>query len=530
NTGDARSAQISFNYGEITVIVTVNQAAYEAPAEDPVLEVSATEFQVAAEGDELNVRVTHNYDYTVTSDSEWVLVDPDGDDCFITVAENTDTEARVATLEFASEGLTKTVTIAQDASEETGDPLDVGSNLSKNETANTYVVTKAGDYTFSAAVMGNGPEGYLDAWVDAQELLGPGQSYYLWPTDDPNLVTFTKTDLKKAKAAIIWEDGDCIDGDPKFNSADKTIGFKANGNEGGALIALYNQYEEILWSWLIWCTDRPAEFTVTNSDGDQVKMMDRCIGATSVKPEDGNATYGYHFFFGRKDPIRLEADLAHKIYMQNTSKEYSETVLNPTMCFFFVGRDIEYFNGSVGTLTPDLWGDPYMPCSFALRQNFEQTEIVDVKKTIYDPCPPGYQVPPARVFDNITLSDIHLVPELGVNIDLTDGTSFFPFSGYGDEGNSAHVNSGWYGYPGFKPVGQDSDRLDDLCVLLWSATEGDYANARGNWLAAQAFAVIYREERLLLIQEPDTNLGINSMYHSVRPKLYNVRCIRRPVE
>ncbi len=494
------------------------------PIEDPVLEFSANEFQVAAEGEELNVKVTHNYDYTVSGAPEWVVVDVDGDDCFITVAENNAAEARIATLEFASNGLTKTVTIAQEASEESGDPLDVGSNLSKNETANTYVVTKAGDYTFSAAVMGNGPEGYLAAWVDAQDLLGADQSFCLYP-ESSDWVTFTKSALKRAVAIILWEDGDCIDGDPKFNSTDKTIAFKANGNEGGALIALYNQYEEILWSWLIWCTDRPAEFTYTNSDGDQVQLMDRNLGATSASPEDGRATFGYGFNFGRKDPIRMQHNMAKTMKIPNSSKEYYETVQNPTKFFSLVGRDCEYFNGSIGTLTPDLWGDPYMPCSFALRQNFDQTEIVDVQKTIYDPCPPGYQVPPARVFDNIKLSDVHLVSNLGVNVDVTGGSTYFPFAGYGDGGDSHGQDNGWYGYPGFTNNGY---REGIYCVKVWTATEGDSPGLEGNWLAGQAFSVSYNvpENNLSLIQHPDGNLGTNYNEHCFRVTLNSVRCMK----
>ena len=252
--------------------------------------------------------------------------------------------------------------------------------------------------------------------------------------------------------------------------------------------------------------------------------MDRNLGAISVNPEDGRDTYGYVFNFGRKDPIRPQHNMAKTMRIQNTTKEYYETVLNPTVFFDYVGRDIEYFNGSVGTLTPDLWGDPYMPCSFALRQNYDQTEIADVQKTIYDPCPPGYQVPPGRVFDNIKDSDVHLVSEIGVNVDVTGGTTYFPFAGYCDGGDSHGQDNGWYGYPGFTNNGY---REGEYCVKVWTATEGDYI-ASGNWLGGQSFSVSYFSEdnSVLLYKQPDNNLGVNNNEHAIRVRVLSVRCMR----
>ncbi len=507
----SRSAQIKFDYDGISVTVTVNQEAYIAPAEDPVLELSANEFQVAAEGEELDVKVTHNYDFEVNCSCDWVTYMVDGDDCFITVTENTGAEPRVTTLEIASNGLMKSLNITQEAAAvDSTDPFDCGSDLSKNETANCYVVTKAGDYSFKADVMGNGY--YPEGWVMTYD---QGVNLNLWP-DDGNTV-IPKASLKRAKAAVLWEDGDCLDGDPVYNSTDKRIEFKTNGNSGAAHIALKDQYDEILWSWLIWCTERPEDITFTTEDEVSVTMLDRNIGAVSANPEDDVLTYGYYYQWGRKDPLKLFNQINKSYYMQpNSETTVYYAVMNPEVVMKNTGKTMEWYNGKLATVVADLWGDPYNAGKLLVLPCDQETTVDDIYKTLYDPCPPGYMVAPAFVFNGLKDSDVEFVGT-GAKLSFGGAEMFVPFAGYGDEGNVGGYDVGYYGYTDFYKL--NANRGSDRTAIFWLGSTGRYRD--GNFLAG---TMIY-----LATNSPghDEFREISIMNH-IRARAQPVRCMREP--
>ena len=75
---------------------------------------------------------------------------------------------------------------------------------------------------------------------------------------------------------------------------DGYISFTASEKKGNALIAAYNNSNEIVWSWYIWMTDQPQEHQYVNRSGQVVgTMMGRNLGATSATPSDGVATYSW---------------------------------------------------------------------------------------------------------------------------------------------------------------------------------------------------------------------------------------------
>lgn len=123
---------------------------------------------------------------------------------------------------------------------------------SKMDYANTYIVPPtAGEYAFEAVL------------ADGTELKGG------------------------VTAEIVWAEEAGMFNDFHYNPTDNVISFKTNGKEGNALIALTkNTFDgkTVVWTWLLWCTDKPDVTTIigTNSSSGVVtyKVMDRVLGAT----------------------------------------------------------------------------------------------------------------------------------------------------------------------------------------------------------------------------------------------------------
>ena len=500
---ESRSAQIKFDYGEISVTVTVNQEAYVAPEPDPELTLSDTELTVDAEGGDVFVDVTANFDVTVTNSYDWISYNVLDGTYVFTAAANDSEEERQAVISFACKELVKSVTIIQAGAELGDDPLNVGSDLSKNETANTYVVLKAGSYSFRADVMGNGEEGFLEEWTDA---IAENSSidYKLYPAEAEDTKIVTRNNKS---AEVLWCDGDCVS-DVALSEDKKTITFKANGNEGAALIALKDKSGIIVWSWMIWCTDRPEEFEYLTSEGNTVSVMDRNLGAVSADPADGTKTYGYYFQGGRKDPLKGNA-----LYENNAETSIEYSVMNPTVPFFGISAakgDNEWFNGKFAAFTPDLWGDHYYPVSHS-RNCIEMTDIYELKKTIYDPCPPGYIIPTEEVWLGYSdLAKSYEMTDNGTYLTVENGKTFFPYTGIM---NAAAV------------VGSN-ENPDDLGAGLvryskvWSSTSCNYA---GSWIGTKVKNIYYFNGGLLL----DLTTGL-ATETQLRFRAIPVRCMRIP--
>ena len=118
---------------------------------------------------------------------------------------------------------------------------------SKMDYANTYIVPNtAGEYSFKAK-LANGDE--LKGGVTAE---------------------------------IVWAEEAGLFNNFHYDPETNTISFKSNGKEGNALVALSknnNSDDTIVWTWLLWCTDKPQVITVNNESKD-FKVLDRVIGAT----------------------------------------------------------------------------------------------------------------------------------------------------------------------------------------------------------------------------------------------------------
>ena len=227
-------------------------------------------------------------------------------------------------------------------------------SLSSTGTANSYIVSISGTYSFSA-VKGNSTTSVGS--VSSVEVL--------WETFGTDVAP-SVGDLIQA---AIYENGKIY-----FKTADTY-------REGNVVIAAKDASGTILWSWHIWFTDQPKEHVYYNNAG---TMMDRNLGATSATPGDVGAL-GLMYQWGRKDPFLGSASTTKDVKVASTTTwpevvqsnastgtiEY--TIAHPTTYIKYVSgyNGDWYYTGDTST---------------------DNTRWQSVK-TIYDPCPVGWRVP-----------------------------------------------------------------------------------------------------------------------------------------
>ncbi len=236
-------------------------------------------------------------------------------------------------------------------------------DLSANGTANSYIVSESGTYSFKA-VQGNSstPVGEVAA-VDV-----------LWESDG---------------TATAPEVGDLIH-TPAYNSGTNTITFKtaATYKEGNALIAAKDASDKVLWSWHIWLTDTPEDQKYndqTPDDSDNSYMMDRNLGAISADPTGGvTPTIGLLYQWGRKDPF-LAWDGENGTAMAKSTGTWKMDVVrstaganNATISAYATEYPTHFIKGGSS-------GGDWLSSTDNSRWG--------ATKTINDPCPPGYKVP-----------------------------------------------------------------------------------------------------------------------------------------
>ena len=315
-------------------------------------------------------------------------------------------------------------------------------DLGANGTSNTYIVTKTDTkYRFNAKVQGNGKAtaGITPATID------PKHVFIVWETGtvknavikdvelgDDGYVTFTTGETLNGNALIAVTDGEPTD--------DYSLG-------------------TILWSWHIWAIDYTADKDkkVVNHDGKEFMMMDCNLGhwdpGTTITAT--SQFWGMKYQWGRKDPFIYfpygvnAATVTHEEdYIWERGYNYANTaedtlkdaISNPTV----------YFQG--GYSTSNDW---YGTSTGAANRNNNLWGNADCNpdtaaKTIYDPCPAGYMVPPVEAFSGFFANGLDasvLSSSLdNMNVDgicnagwnfITSGSdwSFFPLAGYMTNGS-----------------------------------------------------------------------------------------------
>lgn len=241
-------------------------------------------------------------------------------------------------------------------------------DLSKNckETANSYVISKPGNYEFPLVYgcgIKNGKEN-PNSYAIGNILDYKGE-----------IINTPEIQYKiKGIKIISWDNSKEILNNLRIEK--DYVKFSINKvPEGGAnyVIAIFDDQEKIIWSWHLWLCNYIKDIKI----GDYTLLN---IPLAS-KLEDGKINIGY-YQWGRKDPI---LDNISKIVKRSSNT--MEAIQNPETLYYNAASTWSWIDSS------NYWGK---------------------EKTIYDPCPAGYKVPGKEILKNLQEKSYKKDPIKGV--------------------------------------------------------------------------------------------------------------------
>lgn len=407
---------------------TDNKDIYEeGPAVTPALSISSAKIIFGPDGGQKAIIVLSNTaDWSYETTGAWATVSRKGDELLITAEANTTSQILTATLTVIAQQGERTVEeqilLAQAAYH--------AQNLSANGTANCYIVSTERAYRFNATVKGNGNES------------GDGTSGYI-QTCGLQIDT-----SKAAYADLLWEStfefnrsscANVIQGIPYYDNGN--IYFSTGTYQGNAVIALKDGAGNILWSWHIWVCNEPIGTSAANG----YEFMDRNLGALNNMPGDIN-NRGLLYQWGRKDPF-LPSGSSYESKQDEPNRQVGDgsgkwtfegqAPLPVSTAPGNIPHSIQHPMTFFGSYTSGVYSwymaiKNSLACNNYLWGNDEKTE--GVRKSIFDPCPVGYVVPPAQAFGDLSETETEYATHWGKVESYgrywTEGNGdFFPFSG-----------------------------------------------------------------------------------------------------
>lgn len=337
------------------------------------------------------------------------------------------------------------------------------------QTANCYIAPSANAwYMLNTTVMGNGATTPLPADMSSGPVaapivpkpLHPKSADVLWETLNTTS-TPNKGDVVKSKIYYL-KDGRAL--------------FRTGSKEGNAVIAARDAQNNIIWSWHIWRTNFDPATTARGllgigsiSVSGEIVMMERNLGA--LKAIDDVLASGLHYQWGRKDPFpgydgavgTTAATIPNGIpVIPVSTAQYTiaQSVAQPTTFF-------KNYGDWCSPRNDNLWGTPLIASvsinngvsTYTYNNNYGS-------KSIYDPCPVGWRVPPGYVWANISTKNIIWKTP---NVDLKSITQ---------NASSAF----WITAKGFRKYNDGMLNVAGSYARYWTSTSGPSSIANGNCL------------------------------------------------
>ena len=278
-------------------------------------------------------------------------------------------------------------------------------------------------YCFLATIIGNGQAGIISQG-----------SQTLYPNHE---------DISPVSAHLLWESelGLITNVELKFSYVRFKVP-KGKAARGNAVIAVYDEKENILWSWHIWITESPQEVEIELGEGEHhtITVLDRNLGATRATCTNGEQaleTYGLYYQWGRKDPSMGPASYDYNLVNLITAPYYDyssdkktaaevaqfarptlkDAIENPMYLILPSAQTSQYSFNWLHERYDFLWG-------YNIATGM-------TSKTIYDPCPYGYRVPSSELNHLFTSdSGTGQAGTYGYTRNFNGTTLFFPYAGY----------------------------------------------------------------------------------------------------
>ena len=323
-------------------------------------------------------------------------------------------------------------------------------------TANCYVIHNPGTYKFPAIygnAMKNG-QNNTSAYTSTKSgsnILSPFINAYGQGITKPQIDGINN-------AYLIWQDTKDLISNISFDSANQYVKFEVNKatiHNGNAIIAVRDNSNTILWSWHIWVTEEdltPVE--ITNHGGYKYNILPVNLGwcgfynaadyaqrevKIRIKQQNSSKTVDFtfnqkghsegdrmngnnpYFQWGRKDPMLPSNGYSSdnkSCYTTDTQYAFSKNGLNTTDIKEYI-RNPHKFNIK---LEKD---DKYLNLWSTDNDKTKANDDV-VIKTVYDPSPVGYTVPPVRTFTGFSITVVtEYSYELNVFGNFYNGWNFF---------------------------------------------------------------------------------------------------------
>ncbi|WP_373825979.1 fimbrillin family protein, partial [Bacteroides heparinolyticus] len=374
-------------------------------------------------------------------------------------------------------------------------------------TANCYIVNAPGTYRLPL-VYGNAIKGGVTnssaytSTASGANILNPFINHSGAGITNPYIYNNA---LTPANATLVWQDEKDLVTNVKLSTNRQFLEFTVNRatiRQGNAVVAVRDASNTVLWSWHIWVTDyKPGtsgtttpDKEITNHQGKKYKIMSFnlgwCDGETKSyaertvqvrfkqKPtagytpaatqtitvkqkahtitELGNNTY---YQWGRKDPFvgALAGDVNKTWYDASGA---SHTNQRPQTSSFVTGNACITSGITLpNTFCTNYYMDNTYYNLWDVNNNVVYTANDNVViKTIYDPSPVGYKLPPSNAFTGFTTTgdNTSTASQFNVQGAWSNGwnfycnpsktqTVFFPASGWRYT-NSARPNVGGSGF------------------------------------------------------------------------------------
>lgn len=366
-------------------------------------------------------------------------------------------------------------------------------------TANCYVINAPGTYSLPL-VYGNAidkaknpispyhNENAYTSSASGSNVLGTFLNHKGTGITQPYI--YDNDDSQPAYAKLVWQDAEGLVSGVKLLDDNHRLVFTVNREtiaQGNAVVAVYDNSDQVLWSWHIWVTDyklgddlKTVSYSGTHTmlpynlgwcDGQTTTYAARSVKVRFTQDETGeqqiitvrqeayivSVLENQPFYqWGRKDPMLPSTGTG------NTNKTWydaSGASLKTLTTASWSTGDTAITNGILnpGTFCSNYYMDQTYYNLWAADNTSTSSDLATSTKTVYDPCPVGYKVPLNNAFRAFTTTGSNTstasqingtwnAAEKGWDFNCTEGTVFFPASGYRNYSSGSLNYVGSYGY------------------------------------------------------------------------------------